>query len=113
MTNRDFLLVCFALVCMWLGGYSAGRGRPIHELVAWADWHITTAPRRSLRYWTALPVVAVAACCLWLFRPRRTLRNWRAWRAYDRRRALPTQTPSRLNDRRARSAEQRPPQTPH
>ncbi|EMF31112.1 hypothetical protein H114_00747 [Streptomyces gancidicus BKS 13-15] len=100
MSDRDVLLVCIALACMWVGGYATGRGRPVRAVVAWADWHFTTAPRRSPRFWAAAPVVVAAVCCLWLFRPRRSLRNWRAWREHDRRRALPTQTPSRLSDRR-------------
>ncbi|MBT3164017.1 hypothetical protein HTV80_12945 [Streptomyces sp. Vc74B-19] len=58
------------------------------------------APRSDPRFWIATPIVAAAVCCLWLFRPRRSWRNWRAWHTSDRQRALPTHTPSRLSDRR-------------
>lgn len=87
MTDRAWLLICFALACMWVGGYAAGRGRPIRDLVAWADWHFTTAPRRSPHFWIAAPIAVIAFGALWVLRPRRSAHNWRAWREHDRRHA--------------------------
>ncbi|MFF5655259.1 hypothetical protein [[Kitasatospora] papulosa] len=89
MTGPDALPVAFALACMWVGGYATGRGRLVRELLAWADWKVAYAPRRSPAFWVAVPVVVVACCCLWAFRPLRTLHHWRAARERDRRRPLP------------------------
>ncbi|WP_406321772.1 hypothetical protein [Streptomyces sp. NBC_00519] len=83
MTQQDSLLVYFALACMWIGGYAAGRGRVAKALVAWADRQVGHASRRSPRFWIALPVVLAAAACLWTFRPRRTLNSYRAWKAWQ------------------------------
>lgn len=81
MTQQERLLVCFALACMWIGGYAAGRARIVRGLVRWADWQVATVSQRSPRFWIAVPIVAVAAGCLWVFRPRRTLANYRTWKA--------------------------------
>lgn len=81
MTQQDWLLISFALACMWIGGYATGRGCVVKALVAWADWQVASASRRSPRFWLALPIVLVAAACLWVFRPRRTLTTYRAWKA--------------------------------
>lgn len=80
MTEQDSLLVYFALACMWIGGYATGRGRIVKALVVWADRQVGSASRRSPRFWLGLPIVLVAAACLWVFRPRRTLTSYRAWK---------------------------------
>jgi hypothetical protein len=108
VTGRDWALIYLALACMWVGGYATGRGRPVRGLVAWADQQFTHASRRSPWFWLAAPVVAVAACGLLVFRPRRSLRNWRTARERDRRRALAAQTPLRLRDRRDRREHTQP-----
>lgn len=81
MTQQDWLLVYFALACMWIGGYATGRGRVVKTIVRWADRQVASASRRSPRFWLALPIVVAAAACLWVFRPRRTLTSYRAWKA--------------------------------
>ncbi|MEU0060724.1 hypothetical protein [Streptomyces sp. NPDC006334] len=81
MSGHDRLLIYFALACMWIGGYATGRGRWVHALVNWADWQVVYAHRRTLCFWIAVPIVLAAAAGLWLRRPRRTLANYRAWRA--------------------------------
>ncbi|MDQ0961965.1 hypothetical protein QFZ66_005843 [Streptomyces sp. B4I13] len=77
----DTRLLVVALACMWVGGYATGRGRLVRGVVRWADWQVAYAPRRSPRFWTALPILLVSAACLWIFRPRRTLTNYLAWKA--------------------------------
>jgi hypothetical protein len=88
--------VAAALACAWISGDAIGRGRPGRALTAWADWQVVTAPRRSASFWAGAVVVATVACVLIALRPRRSIRNWRAWRERDRRRALAAQTPFRL-----------------
>jgi hypothetical protein len=92
MTGEDWALTV-AVVCMWVGGYATGRGRPIRRLVAWADWQYQWASRRAVWFWLGAAIVAVAIAGCLLFRPYRSWRNWHAWRDYDRRRAGPPGPP--------------------
>ncbi|MFJ7489740.1 hypothetical protein ACIQZB_00515 [Streptomyces sp. NPDC097727] len=94
MTEQDRLLVCFALACAWVGGYSIGRARTLKALVAWADWQLAHATTRSPRFWVALPIVLTAAAWLWITRPRRTWTNYQAWKARQQPAPDPQPAPS-------------------
>lgn len=101
MTEQDWLLLYFALACMWIGGYATGRGRIVRSLVRWADWQVASAPQQSPRFWIALPIVLAAAGCLWVFRPRRTWTNYQAWKARPRPASPPRYNPDRSAHRGA------------
>ncbi|CAM5480842.1 MULTISPECIES: hypothetical protein [Streptomyces] len=102
MSGKTWDWAALALACMWIGGYATGRGRPIRELTSWADWQFCYASRRSPWFWIAVPIVVTAVAGLIVFRPRRSLRNWRAARERDRRRARAAQIPVRLHQLRDR-----------
>ncbi|GGZ72976.1 hypothetical protein ACFOOM_01180 [Streptomyces echinoruber] len=96
MSAGTWARVALALACVWAGGYATGRGRPVRALTTWADWQVAYTSRRSPWFWLAVPIVAAAIAGLIVFRPRRSLRNWRAARDRDRRRARTAQIPIRL-----------------
>ncbi|MET7809817.1 hypothetical protein ABZT26_03020 [Streptomyces sp. NPDC005395] len=79
MTGDNWARIAVALACMWVGGYATGRGRPVRELVAWADWQVSYRPRTAPQFWLAVPIIAAAVAALWITHPRRTAANWRSW----------------------------------
>ncbi|MFF6801069.1 hypothetical protein [Streptomyces sp. NPDC012616] len=90
----DTQLLALALACMWVGGYATGRGRIVRRLVRWADWQVACASRHSPWFWTAVPILLVSAGCLWVFRPHRTLANYRAWKAREEPVPVPRRDPN-------------------